>query len=363
MFEDNLWLNLTRAAGILLSVVVAAWVVTIAAKALKRRMSSRASAGSISATIDRIARPIIILILSEGVIAVLWSVKGLKAWHDELQLAAVAAVIAISTYWLARITESLLTWQVNRIKLRAARPPDIAATIFLKRVAQIIVYTVGLLVLLEYLTIPISPLIASLGVGGLAVALALQPTMGNFFAGTQVISDRVARIGDFIEIDDKTRGYVTDIGWRSTKIRTPVNKIIFIPNSILANSQVLNYNMPSPALTISVFCGVSYDSNLVEVKRIALETAAEIVERMDEAVKTFEPWVGFDNFGDSNIMFGVSIQAKDRLSSFNLKSELIMRLHERFRKENIAINYPVRVNYLKWQSDAGSDERSPSEKH
>ena len=97
-----------------------------------------------------------------------------------------------------------------------------------------------------------------------------------------------------------------------------------------------------------VNCGVSYDSDLARVKQVALEVANEVIQSMDEAVQTFEPGVGFDSFGDSNVMFWIWVQAKDRLSSFSLKSELIMRLHARFKKENITINYPVRVNYLKW---------------
>jgi small-conductance mechanosensitive channel len=88
------------------------------------------------------------------------------------------------------------------------------------------------------------------------------------------------------------------------------------------------------------------------VRELALEVASEIVATRDEAVKTFEPGMGFDNFGDSNVVFWVWIQAKDRLSSFNLKSELIIRLHQRFQQENITINYPVRVTYLKWPDDA-----------
>jgi len=179
----------------------------------------------------------------------------------------------------------------------------------------------------------------------------LQPTIGNFFAGSQVITDRVARVGDFIEINDQLRGYVTEVGWRSTRIRTPLNNIIIIPNSILANSHVINYNMPNTAVSILVSCGVSYDRDVTRVKQIALEGANDVVQNRDEAVKTFEPWVGCDNFGDSNISFGIFVQAKDRLSSFNLKNELIMSLHERFRKENITINYPVRMTYLKWAGE------------
>lgn len=341
MFNGDPILEVVWSGGIFLFSVLLAWFVNYASRLAKRKLSAKKLASTLFIAIDSAVKPIATLIIIEGIILALMSITSLQSWHTGLEQARIGTIIIVATYGLVRIFGSLLTWQLTRMKEHAKKPLDLGVAMFLKRIAQMIVYAVGLLLLLDYLSIPISPLIASLGIGGLAVALALQPTLSNFFAGAQVISDRVARLGDFIELDDTTRGYVTEVGWRSTKIRTPSNNIIIIPNSILANGQVTNYNMPNTAFSISVYCGVSYDSNLAHVREVALEVANEIIEHMYEAVKTFEPWVVFDNFGESNIMFWVWMQAKDRLSSFNLKSELILRLHERFQKENITINYPV----------------------
>jgi small-conductance mechanosensitive channel len=331
-----------------LAAIILAWLLTCAPRLLKNRLASRKDASTFSIALDSAVIPVAILIVVESIIFALMSITPLESWKPGLEKAGIGTIIVIATYGLARIVNSLIVWQLTRLRGRFSQPLDLGVSNYLKRITQVIIYAVGLLFLLDYLGISISPLIASLGIGGLAVALALQPTLGNFFAGTQVISDRVARIGDFIELDEKTRGYVTDIGWRSTRIRTPYNNIVIIPNSILANSQVTNYNIPSPAVAIKVDCGVSYDSDLARVKELALEVANQIVESMDEAVKTFEPLVAFDNFGDSNVGFWVWMQAKDRLSAFNLKHGLIVRLHERFKLENITINYPVRTTYLKW---------------
>ena len=327
-----------------------AWLVNFASKYLKRKISVEKHNGLL-VTIDSSRRTIVFLVITEGILLALMTIPALQPWSSGFEKTSISLIIAGFAHGLAKITGALLAWQLLKIKERATKPIDLAAAMFLKRILQLLIYAIGILFLLDYLGIPISPLIASLGIGGLAVALALQPTLANFFAGTQIVSDRVARIGDFIEIDDQVRGYVIDVGWRSTKIRTTTNNTIIIPNSVLSNGQVINYNLPNTALTISVYCGVSYESDLVHVKQVVTEVASEIIERMDEAVKKYEPWVGFDTFGESNIVFWVCIQAKDRLSSFNLKSELIIRLHERFQKENIVINYPVRMNYLKWPSN------------
>jgi len=207
----------------------------------------------------------------------------------------------------------------------------------------LIVYALGILVLLDYLSIAITPIVAGLGIGGLAVALALQPTLGNFFAGTQIVSDRVVRIGDYIELENGTmRGYVTDVGWRSTRIRTTFNNLVIIPNSRLADSIITNYHGPSMELAVIVNAGTSYSSNLADVERVSLEVAREVIQDLDETVKTFEPWFGYDEFGESNINFWVWLQARNRIASFRVKSELIKRLHARFGEEGIEINYPVR---------------------
>lgn len=352
MFDRNLLIETLWAVAIVVTAVILAWLISYASRIIKRRLANKKGAGTFSVAIDGAAIPLVILIVVEGIVLALMSISYLESWQDGLIKACIGAIIVVATYGIARISSSMITRYLTRLKERSARPLDLGVAMFFKRITQIVIYAVGLLLLLDYLGVPISPLIASLGIGGLAVALALQPTLSNFFAGTQVVSDRVARIGDFIELDDRIRGYVTDIGWRSTKIRTPYNNIMIIPNSILANSQVTNYNMPNTAVAVKVDCGVSYSSNLSRVRELALEVASEIVASRDEAVKTFEPGMGFDNFGDSNVVFWVWIQAKDRLSSFNLKSELIIRLHQRFQQENITINYPVRVTYLKWPDDA-----------
>ena len=112
-------------------------------------------------------------------------------------------------------------------------------------------------------------------------------------------------------------------------------------------------------LGVIVNCGVSYSSNLLQVEDIALTVAKEVIEELDEAIKTFEPWFAFEEFGDSNINFWVWVQAKDRLASFRVRSELIKRLKARFDQEGITINYPVRTTYLHWPE--GTQPPPPSE--
>lgn len=132
------------------------------------------------------------------------------------------------------------------------------------------------------------------------------------------------------------------VGWRSTVLRNRFNNMIVVPNSLITESIVTNYTTPTPAVTGIVENGVSYDSDLKHVERVSLEVAREVIGESEDANKEFEPVFRFAEFADSNINFRIIFQAVDRVASFAIKHEIIMRLHARFKEEGIEINYPVR---------------------
>ena len=238
-------------------------------------------------------------------------------------------------------TRFFINWYLKVVAPKTATPLDDKLLPQVRRIVLIILYAVGLLIILDTLGVSISPLLGGLGITGLAVALALQPTLGNFFAGTYVTADGAINIGDFIELNGGPAGNVIEVGWRSTKIRTIYNNLVVIPNSVLADTIVTNYQSPNDAMSVIVGCGVSYDSDLSQVESIALETASSVVSSSSYAAD-FDPIVNFKSFGDSNIDFYIFARAKDRGASFKLTSELIKAIHAEFTKQSIEINYPVR---------------------
>ena len=172
--------------------------------------------------------------------------------------------------------------------------------------------------------------------------LAAQPTLSNYFAGTYVISEGEIQVDDFIEIEGGPSGFVEDISWRSTKLRSRFNNLIIIPNSMMSDNMITNYSRPALAMNVIVNGGVSYSSDLQQVQDILMEVATKIVVESEHAVTDTEPRAGFSNFGDSNIDFWVFLQATDRAGSFQLKTQLIKQIHQRFNEEGIVINYPMR---------------------
>tara|TARA_A100001037_G_scaffold306791_1_gene355567 strand:+ start:3461 stop:4531 length:1071 start_codon:yes stop_codon:yes gene_type:complete len=243
----------------------------------------------------------------------------------------------------SRLIVNAFDWYAKSSQGNARTPVNSKLIPIGRRASVIIIYIIGTLLIFDTLGINISPLIAGLGLSGLAVALAIQPTLTDLFAGTYVITEGSVASGDYIELDNGISGYVVAVGWRSTKVRTVMNNLVIVPNSKFAETVITNYNEPRSSLNVIVECGVSYDSDLQEVERICREIMTVLVEENDLAVKDFGSYFAFSNFGESNIDFWMFIQAKDRLASFTLKSELIKRIHDAFNENSIVINYPVRT--------------------
>lgn len=215
-----------------------------------------------------------------------------------------------------------------------------------QNVAMVVIFILGILLMLASLGIPITPMLATLGVGGLAVALALQDTLSNLFAGIYVSGARQIRVGDYIKLDSGEEGYVVDIHWRTTCIRVLSNNMVIVPNEKLSKAIVTNYYMPEKELSVLVNLNVHYKSDLQKVEQVTIETAKEVMREVQGGVPGFEPFIRYNNFGDSGIGFSVILRGKEFTDQYLLKHEFIKRLHDRYRGEGIVIPYPIRaINY------------------
>ncbi len=324
--------------GILFICLMVVWLLYRAL--LGRAKRSRPRLGT--QILGSIAGPIMLLIVVEGIYVALSLFPQLRGWRDILWRANLAFAVVLATHSLARVIHILMSWYAQTVAARTETSLDDTFTPFLRRILMLAIYVGGVLILLDTIGITIAPMLTGLGLGGLAVALALQPTLTSFFAGLQVITDQVVSVGDFVELDIGVQGYVVEVGWRSTRIRSTHQNLTVVPNSRLVESVITNYDSPHREVAIIVEAGVSYSSNLAQVEKVALDVTREVIEELPEAVKDREPWFGFDTFGDSNINFWVWHYATDYIGTFRLKSELIKRLHARFEQEGIEINYPVR---------------------
>jgi len=212
-----------------------------------------------------------------------------------------------------------------------------------ENIGRVVIFAVGILIILNTLGISITPILATLGVGGLAVALALQDTLGNVFAGFYVTMSRQIRVGDYVKLDTGEEGYVIDITWRATKIRTLPNNIVLIPNDKLTKAIATNYCMPDKEMAVLINVGVHYDSDLKKVEAVTCEVGKEVMKEVAGGVPDFQPFIRYHTFGDFSINFTVILRASEFVNQYIIKHEFVKRLHERYAREGINIPYPIRA--------------------
>ncbi len=241
------------------------------------------------------------------------------------------------------------TWMINRtlvVFLRtflSSRGVKLGTLQFVSTMTQFAIYFLGLLAALDTVGVSITPILASLGVGSLAVALALQDTLGNLFAGFYLYFDQPVRVGDFVRLEDGSEGFIQRIGWRSTLIHRPSDTVVVIPNTKICNSIITNYDMPNSDVAITLTLGVAYTSDLSHVEKVTLEIAKKMLQSVPGAVASFEPAVRYKNFAESSIDFDLILRVKHWTDQALLKHEVIKALHARYNQEKIEIPFPQRV--------------------
>jgi small-conductance mechanosensitive channel len=246
--------------------------------------------------------------------------------------------------FLLSLTLVLSSFLTRAIGSRARAWPDaLPATTLTQNAIRIAVIAVGVLVVLGNLGIAIAPVLTALGVGSLAVALALQPTLSNLFAGFHISLARQIRVGDFVELEGGQQGFIADIGWRSTQIRELPNNLIVVPNARIAEIIVKNYSLPENPQALLVQVGVSYASDLEEVERVTLETARDVLRSVPGADASFEPLIRYHTFGDSSIDFTVVLRVQQFTDRFLVLHTFVKQLHRRYAKAGIEIPFPQRV--------------------
>jgi len=257
-----------------------------------------------------------------------------------LQQALLVAAIASLTWATARF----LVGFVNHYSAKVGGP--LLSTSMFANLTRIIVFIVGGLIILQSLGVSVTPLLTALGVGSLAVALALQDTLSNLFAGIHIIASQQVRPGDYVQLDSAQEGYVTDITWRYTTIRALPNNMVIIPNSKLASAIVTNFYNPETQMAVRVPVGVSYASDLDRVEEISLAVARETMHEVPGGIPDFEPVLRFHTFGESSIDFNVIMRCREFTDQFVIRHEFVKRLHRRYRAEGIEIPFPIRTVHL-----------------
>jgi len=290
---------------------------------------------------------------------VLDSVGGVGlVWLTVAGLYAALAVVPLSPEVKTVVRKILMAAVLLSFTLVAARAASrgvevwarharggMPSTSLLQNLARILVLAFGLFLILQNLGVQVTAIVTGLGIGGLAVALALQDTLSNLFSGFQILLAGQVQSGDFVQLDSGEEGYISDIQWRNTTMRSRIDDhIIIVPNSKLANTIVTNYARPVHDFWVKVDVGVAYDSDLEEVEEVTLGVAREVLDEAGVAAGT-DPVLRYNAFGDSSIDFTVRMRIEDWGRQFEIRHAFIKRLHARYGEVGIQIPFPIRTVY------------------
>lgn len=307
------------------------------------RLARRAEGKLDDLALSAFRLPSLLWCLALGLYVGLGMVSSMPRRAEQLIDDGFAALLIVSvTLAVGRFLAAAIASYADRLHL------EITVTGLTTALAKGTVYLCGALVLLNTLGISVTPILTALGVGGLAVALALRDSLANLFAGIHILIEKPLRVGDYIRLESGQEGYVADIGWRTTRIRMLPNNMIVVPNAKLAESIVTNYYLPEKRMSLLIPISVSYGSDPSRVEAVLLEEAARATGEVPGLLAEPAPFVRFiPGFGESSLDFTLIVQVSEFVDQYLVQHELRKRIFARFQKEGVEIPFPQRVIHMR----------------
>lgn len=345
LFQNQFYNELFYAFAIFLLIVVTGRLFLF----ILKKISEKTKITADDTVYREIKNPALLIIISFGMYAGINALSSLEDYSILINKIFSAWLIAVIAFLTARFLKGLTEGCFTNLKQVETKKSKLDRTIapFIKNAVSLIIYIIAGLVLLNTFDIKITPLLASLGIAGLAVALALQDTLANFFASIYLVTERPVNVGDYVKLENGEEGYVEAISWRNSAIRTlPGNRVV-IPNATLSKMIVTNYYYPSRDMAVVLQCGVAYDSDLKNVEKVTIETAKKTLKSVPGGCKDFEPFIRYHTFGDSNIQFSIILRVNEYVDKYLVTHEFIKNLMEAYRKNKIEVSFPARNVYMR----------------
>jgi small-conductance mechanosensitive channel len=338
MFDSNL----LNAMVIIIASLLASYVVTILLSFVGK-LTSKTKTNLDDKLINAVKLPIRYFAVLFGfyyaisVYDLSWGYKGVG-----LKEVFYVLIVLLIGFSVSRFIKTFFDWYGTKEKKRKINE---TMFVFIRKVSSVVVYLIAVIFILNNFGIEIQPLLAGLGIAGLAIALGLQETLANLFAALFIVMDKSINIGDWIQLDDGTKAYIEDISWRSVRIRTIGGNTVIVPNSTFVGQKISSYDYPESPFYTSISVGVSYDADLDFVEKIATRVGENVIK--SEKIKTQKnnPIIRYKELADSSINFSIILTVDSVQNEGKIKHALIKEVVKEFRKENIEIPYPQRVVY------------------
>ncbi|MCD6473229.1 mechanosensitive ion channel family protein [Candidatus Aerophobetes bacterium] len=291
----------------------------------------------------KVKSPIFYIIVLAGIATAINFLPIPTLFKEITSKAVISIVLAISCYLIAIFFNLIIKAWINRKKAIVGKARNESLVIISRKILNLIIFILLITFILSLWGVKVTGLVASLGIAGLIIGLALQNTLANIFGGIALIVDGSFKIGDFIELENGESGKIIDVGLRSTRIESfdKGNEII-VPNSKLVMSEITNYGRPLIRLKMIVNIGVAYGSDIKKVKQILLNCA----KKTDRVLKNPSPQVYFIEMADFSLNFKVIFWIDTYRKRLEIQDKIISSVYEELQSQGIQIPFPTRTIYI-----------------
>jgi len=340
---DFLYLSHVRAVVIFIAFYIISKAFFLISQNVVLKLTRKTKTKVDELIVEKTGKPISLILILIGLRLAIFPLGLGENLTRMANLSVSSFIVLIITYMLIIIVDILLDSWGKRWAERTKSAMDNQLLDLLHRFSKIIFGILSFLFILDMWGVQIGALLASLGIAGIAVAFALQSTLGNIFGGISMIIDKTIKVGDIIEVDADTIGYVTDIGLRSTKIRNFNNQIITVPNGKLASSRIQNFVTKDPSARVVIQFGVAYGSDVDKVKKIVLKE----IKQIKVLKKDHEPLVRFVEMGNSALLFKAYFWVESYKDRIPATDEVNYRIYNALNKNKIVIPFPQMDVHIK----------------
>jgi len=307
-----------------------------------KRITSKTKTNIDDVLLDKLEKPLTYLVLIGGYWIAIHFLKFNDSISSVLENVAYLALVLDITTVFSRIFDALISEVIMPLSEKSESSFDNQLIPVIQKGVRSIIWVLGIIIGLDNIGFDITAMIAGLGIGGLALALAAQDSVKNIFAGIMIFLDKPFRLNDRIQINGHD-GSVEEVGLRSTRIRTLEGRIVTIPNCTFTDNSVINVTS-QPALKVKLNLGLTYDTNEEQMQN-AINILEEIVKDQPQIKDDFA--AGFNGFGDFslNILFIYYVKPEGHwLDTQTLVNKEILR---RFNKEGLEFAFPTQTIYKK----------------
>jgi small-conductance mechanosensitive channel len=328
--KDILILSALLVSGIILGWILRRWLFPVLI-----RIAGKTKQNADNLILNSFKKWIIVLIVALGAYIGINRIPLTPQYHDWIDKSFVIFYIICATLMLSEIVLGMLRFKTSESD--SALP----SSSIISKIAKAIIYGLGLVLILQSVGISVAPILTAMGVGGLAVALALQDTLSNLFAGLQILAAGKINQNDFIRLDNGQEGFVQDISWRNTTIKNAANQIIIVPNAKLSNMIATNILLERKLFSVSIDISIDKQNDLKKVEDVTKEVVIQTLTEVKGGIMPDEPAVRFVRLSNNSIDIKASLQVQEHTQQGEVTHIFIMKLHERFMKEGIQLATPI----------------------